>query len=43
MDLYTEHGDAVGPLPRRYADDPEAVARREALDARFQTRYQAGR
>ena len=43
MDLYTEHGDAVGPLPRRHARDPEAVARRDALDARYQTRYQAGR
>ncbi len=43
MDLYTEHGDAVGPMPRRFTDDPEAVTRREILDERYQTRYQAGR
>lgn len=43
MDLYTQHGDAVGPIPRRLGVDPDAAARRDALDARFQTRYQAGR
>lgn len=42
MDLYTRDGDAVGPLPVKFGDDPERSARARELHDRFNTRFQAG-
>ncbi len=44
MDLYTEHGETLGPLPRRKdtnMDRDQEAARRELLD-RFNQRFRAG-
>jgi tetratricopeptide (TPR) repeat protein len=41
MDLYTRDGETVGPLPVKYPD-AAAVARREALERKYQLRYEAG-
>ena len=43
MDLYTRDGGQVGPLPRRADADPADDAKREALHATFNTRFQGGR
>ncbi|MBT8132229.1 MAG: hypothetical protein KJO35_08165, partial [Gammaproteobacteria bacterium] len=42
MDMYTRNGESVGPLPVR---DPQSVAKekRDALHARYHTRYEGGR
>lgn len=42
MDLYTRHGDTVGPLPVRPEADPGLAAHREALHQRYNVRFQAG-
>jgi len=41
MDLYTDDGDTVGPLPSTPGVGDPAV--REALHERFLNRYQGGR
>jgi hypothetical protein len=38
MDLYTEHGDTVGPLPAPAEADSAMLARRDALHARYNVR-----
>ncbi|MGH8496006.1 MAG: hypothetical protein ACREVN_07700, partial [Gammaproteobacteria bacterium] len=43
MDLYTKHGETVGPLPVRPAADPALALRRKALHERYNVRFQAGR
>ena len=40
MDLYTEHGDTVGPLPVPDGADATLLARRDALHSRYNVRYQ---
>lgn len=42
MDLYTEHGETVGPLPVPEAVDKTMLARRERLHARYNIRFQEG-
>jgi hypothetical protein len=42
MDLYTEHGETVGPLPILEGMDTSALARREQLHARYNVRFQEG-
>ena len=42
MDLYTEHGDSVAPLPALDDIDAEALERRARLHARYNVRFQAG-
>ena len=42
MDLYTEHGDTVAPLPALDDIGPEALERRARLHARYNVRFQAG-
>ena len=42
MDLFTRDGETVGPLPVR-AEDGRAHPARDALHARYQTRYASGR
>ena len=39
MDLYTEHGETVGPLPVVEGIDQD---RRESLHARYNVRFQEG-
>jgi hypothetical protein len=41
MDLYTKDGETVGPLPLR--DGSEGGAARDALHARYLTRFESGR
>ena len=44
MDLYTEDGETVGPLPRAISNgDPELARRRDALHRRYNTRFLAGK
>ncbi|CAN5214658.1 hypothetical protein BH24PSE2_BH24PSE2_02610 [soil metagenome] len=43
MDLYTQHGDTVGPLPVSAGADPGRLERREVLHDRYNVRFQAGR
>lgn len=42
MDLYTRHGDSVGPLPVPEGAGAALSARRDALHARYNVRYQEG-
>jgi len=42
MDLYTEHGETVGPLPVPEGLDPKALVRREQLHSRYNVRFQEG-
>ncbi len=42
MDLYTEHGDTVAPLPVLDDIEAEARERRARLHARYNVRFQAG-
>ena len=42
MDLYTKDGDTVGPLPVLPGLDDAALARRDALHARYNLRWQGG-
>lgn len=42
MDLYTEHGETVGPLPIPEGIDNTLLARRERLHARYNVRFQEG-
>ena len=44
MDLYTEHGESLLPLPRRtdVETDADTESAREELHDRFNTRYRAG-
>ena len=42
MDLYTKDGDTVGPLPVLPGLDDAALARRDALHARHNVRWQGG-
>ena len=42
MDLYTKDGDTVGPLPVLPGLDEAALARRDALHARYNLRWQGG-
>ena len=40
MDLYTEHGGTVTPLPQKFRQDAKVHSRAQALNAYFNTRYQ---
>ena len=42
MDLYTEHGETVGPLPVLEETDEATMARRELLHERYNVRFQEG-
>ena len=42
MDLYTEHGDTVAPLPVPTGLDESGLAKRDALHARYNVRFQEG-
>ena len=42
MDLYTQHGDTVAPLPVPTALDDAGIAKRDALHARYNVRFQEG-
>jgi hypothetical protein len=42
MDLFTKDGETLGPLPRRDEASPSSPAR-DALHAKFNTRYSGGR
>ena len=42
MDLYTQHGETVGPLPELDGMDEEALQRRRALHAKYNLRFQQG-
>ncbi|MEO0973741.1 MAG: VCBS repeat-containing protein, partial [Pseudomonadota bacterium] len=42
MDLYTRTGETVAPMPHR-SQDPKALARRDALHARFHVRPLSGK
>ena len=42
MDLYTEHGETVAPLPVRDNTGADALERRARLHARYNVRFQAG-
>ncbi len=42
MDLYTEHGDTVAPLPVPTGLDKDSLAKRDTLHARFNVRFQEG-
>ena len=42
MDLYTQHGDTVAPLPVPEHLDDRGLARRDALHARYNVRFQEG-
>ena len=43
MDLYTEHGETIAPLPRNLSLDTAALAHRNRLHERYNVRFQAGR
>lgn len=42
MDLYTQHGETVAPLPVLDGDDNLTLAKRERLHARYNVRFQEG-
>lgn len=42
MDLYTRHGDTVGPLPVPAGADEKLLARRDRLHERYNVRYREG-
>jgi len=42
MDLYTEHGETVGPLPVLEGMDESQLARRDRLHAKYNVRFQEG-
>ena len=42
MDLYTEHGETINPLPSSQNLDTRALARRNRLHERYNVRFQAG-
>lgn len=42
MDLYTQHGDTVAPLPAPIGLDNGGMARRDSLHARYNVRFQEG-
>lgn len=42
MDLYTQHGDTVAPLPAPVGLDDTGIAKRDALHARYNVRFQEG-
>lgn len=42
MDLYTEHGETVGPLPVPEGMDESKLARRDRLHAKYNVRFQEG-
>ncbi|MXY53294.1 MAG: tetratricopeptide repeat protein [Gammaproteobacteria bacterium] len=42
MDLYTQHGDTVAPLPVPVGLDETGIAKRDALHARYNVRFQEG-
>ena len=42
MDLYTQHGDTVGPLPAPAGADAALLAKRDQLHVRYNVRFQAG-
>ncbi len=42
MDLYTQHGETVAPLPLLDDTDAEALDRRTRLHARYNVRFQTG-
>tara|TARA_B000000460_G_scaffold203205_1_gene149972 strand:- start:168 stop:662 length:495 start_codon:yes stop_codon:yes gene_type:complete len=42
MDLYTEHGETIEPLPLSQDLDPRALAHRNRLHERYNVRFQAG-
>jgi len=42
MDLYTEHGETVGPLPVLPDQTEAAIERRRALHRRYNVRFQEG-
>ena len=42
MDLYTEHGDTVAPIPVLDDTDADTLERRARLHARYNVRFQAG-
>ena len=42
MDLYTQHGDTVAPLPVTAGLDAIGIAKRDALHARYNVRFQEG-
>ena len=42
MDLYTQHGDTVAPLPMPAGLDSASIAKRDALHARYNVRFQEG-
>ena len=42
MDLYTQHGDTVSPLPLLQDTAADALERRARLHARYNVRFQAG-
>ncbi|MDC0238190.1 FG-GAP-like repeat-containing protein [Gammaproteobacteria bacterium] len=43
MDLYTEHGETIAPLPSNLSLDTAALAHRDRLHERYNVRFQAGR
>ena len=42
MDLYTETGDTVNPLPSHDNITPDQLTNRDLLHARYNVRYQSG-
>jgi len=42
MDLYTQHGETIRPMPNGNKLDPPALARRNRLHERYNVRFQAG-
>ena len=42
MDLYTEHGETIEPLPRSDTLDTHGLAQRDRLHERYNVRFQAG-
>ena len=43
MDLYTEHGETIAPLPSNLSLDTAALAHRNRMHERYNVRFQAGR
>ena len=42
MDLYTQHGDTIQPMPAGITLDADASARQKQLHERYNVRFQAG-